>query len=933
MTTVSSNMIITDETLSQISRELLGTEEIHFDFTHILVGDGEFPLENNSGPILNHVYNFPVELIARNRNNILLSAVIDENAFLTIKELALYCNYSDGTKHIFSKLSGLNVKKKADLIYRLIIHVNLNLNVVNTVAFPKVIIKDVEYINTSEFTNVKDIYAYTIENLERMIKTNALGIGAYLNGLSKDKENASFLPLRPYGLNIDEYGKMSELKPVGVGYNQPQTFYKYYDSLKELKNSYFSLFNYSNLKAKFSKEPEFYTEFDKDLVKGFGSAIINSDGTATIPSTEVTGRIQLTTFTPMDFNKWNYTVSFKTPKNTTNTLSILNFCNKVHYQPMVLDIINKKCRLRLGSKSSLNLNYNPGEDQEIENITCYNGTNSPEGYIEWIPNTSSIPNLHVNVVGSPTIASTDVYNFTSSDYLTTNKISFSDSNWTFNLSFNTGETAGGTIFSYGEPTSSGLRGLTFYISGSTDKTLNVSFSFDGSTVGGTISVSNIENNMSYKLSLVFDGSTYSLLLNGTVVGTLSSSSHIWTSSNVLTYFGVSNINGATSNPFSGSISLLETTFLKGLTTTWTAACLMDRILTTDISPSAVSTFYDQEKFEMPSITFSSFFEGNIIEQDLFDVQGGRKYIVNAEFNRNTCKIDYSEDGGNFVTALNMSIGNSINTVSDIIIGATYSAYDDEYTGQFSGTLYLDGFKIGFSWFNFENIEKFKKEYKFTKLIEVKDSTSLVDYFAIPEYTRNYFKVNDLCEENPDYSLEVLDGVITGFKDNIDFTDPNGFTLVTKAYLRDIAKSKVILAKGDVFTGEFYFILEFIGKADSPTSPYIKFTYYLGDQSVVITKNIYENEVVSYTSQPITFFIMFDGAPSPTIKIYKNNNLIAVRSLASNSSLNPKRYFLTSKLDEIEEGEDNRTLYGILSFSGILNNTEIYHINNLLDTNF
>lgn len=940
MTTVSSNMLITNETLSQISRELLGTENILFEFTHILVGDGEVPLENSSGPVLNHIYEFPIVELARNRNNILLTATIDENAFLTIRELALYCNYSDGTKHIFSKLTGLNVSKKADLIYKLIIHVNLNINVVNTVAFPQIIVKDPEYINTSEFENIKKIYTYTVENLERMIKTNALGIGAYINGLSQDINGTPFIPVRPYGLDSTEYGKMSELKPVGVGYNAPQVFYKYYDRLGEWKESYFSLFNYSNIKAKFPKEAEYYTEFDSSLVEGFGSAIIDNDGRATIPTTEITGRIQATNFAPINFNRWDYGVSFRTPKNISNTLSVLNFCNKTHYQPMVLDINEGKCRLRLGSKSVLTLTDTTGTIDVP--ITCHNGTNSPADYIEWEPSIQYIPNLHVDVVGNPMIASTDIFNFSTTDYVTTNRLSFSGNNWALLLSFNsgsvpppegqdpTGDTASGTVLSYGEPTSTGLKGVTISIS---SETLTVSLSFDGSTVGGTLTTTGIEDDSQYNLVLLFNGTTYTLQLNGEIVDTLSTSSQVWSSSNVEAYLGVNKVNNAIANSFTGSINLQSCSLIQAGITTWTGACFMTQIYTTEVSPNSNSIFYDQEKYPMNSLAFDSFYESNLLEEDLFEVKPEAKYVVLVKFDGSYYKVEYSEDNENFIQALNYPMGNMINTVSNLIMGATYSAYDNEYSGQFSGTLYLDKFYINFSDIDFEGVERDHKEYKFVKEIEIKSDVTLEDFYCIPEYKYNYFKVNNLCEEKENYALTVLNGNITGFKDNINFANDKGFCLILKTHIKDAMKDKTIIAKGNLETGEFYFTFEFKGKEENNGVAQIVFTYFLGDQSVSVAKNISDNEVVSYISQPVTFFITFDGASSPSIKIYRNNALIAVRTLPNNSSLDPNNYSLTNKIYENEEPSDERILNDIISIAGTLSTFDIYYINNLLDTNF
>ena len=50
MANVSSTMLITDESLSQISQELLDKEDIFFTFPELLISDGTYPLTNKSMP-------------------------------------------------------------------------------------------------------------------------------------------------------------------------------------------------------------------------------------------------------------------------------------------------------------------------------------------------------------------------------------------------------------------------------------------------------------------------------------------------------------------------------------------------------------------------------------------------------------------------------------------------------------------------------------------------------------------------------------------------------------------------------------------------------------------------------------------------------------------------------------------------------------------
>ena len=260
MANVSSNMLITDETLSQISLELLGREDVSFTFPYLMIGDATYPLENNSGPILNHIYMFPVTEIARSGNNILLTATIDEDAYLTIKELALYCRYGNGTTHVFSKITGLNVKKGKDLAYNLMIQVKLDLNVVNTIAMPEIVLKEVTYPKMSDFKTVKDVYAYTVENLERMIKTNALGIGSYSSQIMTDK------------------------KPVGVGYNTAQVYCAFQDKLNSWEDNFCATFAYASLQSLYKETEHTGYLFDGSSLELFGGAYIAPNGEGSVRS-------------------------------------------------------------------------------------------------------------------------------------------------------------------------------------------------------------------------------------------------------------------------------------------------------------------------------------------------------------------------------------------------------------------------------------------------------------------------------------------------------------------------------------------------------------------------------------------------------------------------------------------------------------------------
>ena len=150
-----------------------------FNFTNVLIGDGTYPLTDSSTETFGHVYKCLVHEIKRTENNVLLTAQITGSTYLNIRELALYCE-SDGNSFIFSKISNIALDKREDLGYDLIIHVNLDLNVVNVNALPEVLIKGETYSKFSSLTEIKQVYNYMVTNLERCIRLNALGVGKYL---------------------------------------------------------------------------------------------------------------------------------------------------------------------------------------------------------------------------------------------------------------------------------------------------------------------------------------------------------------------------------------------------------------------------------------------------------------------------------------------------------------------------------------------------------------------------------------------------------------------------------------------------------------------------------------------------------------------------------------------------------------------------------
>ena len=319
-----------------------------FIFNKIMIGDGAYKLEDNSVPILNHVYSFPLTEITRTNNNVLLTTTINEEAYLTISELALYYDDEAGT-HIFSLISGLNVKKGRDVGYNLIIHVKLDLNVVNTVAFPEIIVKDKDYTNFSSFTTVKQVYSYVTENLERMIKLNAMGIGQYVNGTTIDKNNQTFTPTRPYGVSGTE-GSMTDRKPVGVGYNKAQVLYRAQNNLSQYVDDFIATHCYAKTKQKFT--PFSTSTFNTDSIDTFGDVSVKSNGLISLFAVPNYVRAKNS---PDISGSWNMQIVFNTSSDIETQQAITCFTGTSSTNPFYLSISNGYCNLQINDNDLLSV--------------------------------------------------------------------------------------------------------------------------------------------------------------------------------------------------------------------------------------------------------------------------------------------------------------------------------------------------------------------------------------------------------------------------------------------------------------------------------------------------------------------------------------------------------------------------------------------------
>ena len=147
-----------------------------FHFSKLVISDGKVPMTDSSDSLINHMYSFPVTEVTRNLNSILLKVSVDGSAHLKIREFGLFINQL-GKEVLYSILSGISIDKSEDLEYDLILVINIEMEVVNSYIFPRLVISDVNPVVLSEFERVKLAFLNTNIDMERAIKMNATELG------------------------------------------------------------------------------------------------------------------------------------------------------------------------------------------------------------------------------------------------------------------------------------------------------------------------------------------------------------------------------------------------------------------------------------------------------------------------------------------------------------------------------------------------------------------------------------------------------------------------------------------------------------------------------------------------------------------------------------------------------------------------------------
>ena len=199
---------------------------------------------------------------------------------------------------------------------------------------------------------------------------------------------------------------------------------------------------------------------------------------------------------------------------------------------------------------------------------------------------------------------------------------------------------------------------------------------------------------------------------------------------------------------------------------------------------------------------------------------------------------------------------------------------------------------------------------------------LTDYFHIPYYNHSAYSVYNL--ENSNSYLNILENTFEGTEDSIDFANGYGYTLSVKAELHD-AKDKIILAKGDVNTGNFYFVLKEENRS-------IVFEFYTGSEVITLSHYIEDEELGEYARYPLTFTFMISNETSPTLSLYKNNELLDQKQAGENTALIASDYNLVNILSTSDEDQEEKVVSDIVGMKGMLDEKELYYVNTVLNTN-
>ena len=330
----------------------------------------------------------------------------------------------------------------------------------------------------------------------------------------------------------------------------------------------------------------------------------------------------------------------------------------------------------------------------------------------------------------------------------------------------------------------------------------------------------------------------------------------------------------------------------------------------------------------------------IIDNSIFEIKLNVRYFIKLRYihNSNTPADSYyeiliSDDGESYQEIFTKYSERIMLPVKSMSIGveSSYNNSTNMYSisNPFKGTIYVNSLKI------ISNSEEWTPTTS-----EIINDTELIQFYHIPDYFKSRYILQDLCNPNL-YKLTVLETSIEGDGDLIDFSYKDGFSLCMNVSLKDIT-SKVLLAKTNL-TDRPYFLLAFLNST-------IYFIFFTKSKSIVLSKELSEDEIVSYLSNPILLSVVLKGNK---VCLYNRTTLIAsfqgifgeFRNYHHSSITNFIQYqalydicssLNLGNIDNLEEyvkeveGNQGRYIKNILAVQGALTEEELYFISILMN---
>lgn len=893
-----------------------------FRFTKVMLSDGTVPLTDDSVDLLDHVYSCEITEISRNNNNILLTANVGENIQISLREIGLY--FTDDNpiddegnvkEYLFSTIKDISVLKNKKVEYNLIIHVNIDINVVNTVAFPEIVVKKGDNPHKSDFQTIKDIFTYITTNMERMIKTNALGIGQYNGGPQSYFDPAS----------------MTDIKPVGVGYDYAQKWYRFLKDMSLFLDNSYATNSYGRLLHRLSN---YIKRFNPESIEVEGNTLVYEDGTISSFSINSYAK-SVTPYTVPEGYEWDYKTSFSTGTDVSTHQYVVNFSNETMRQPLLLEVTNEKCQLSIGATDEVIVSNGSMTDTyyRVNSSTSINGLT----FYPWYTRNNIFGyNPHVELIG-PNISLNDgiLTSFSGSNYAQTLRaINPLENSWELTLQFTTGY----DTENYIHPIicNYSVDNLVLYI---TNKKLNLTLQGtegDGTAIpiySGEINSGSFlfEPLTTYTIVLSYDRSTYKIIATNESTGdnieifSLDSSTPIMIDEKLI-------IGSNKSNGFAGSINLNNCSMYIEYNPAWEGVSQLTDLFTRTYNceeDNSTPIFYDSEGYEVTALQKVETVAQNFIVKRLFNVKPNTRYYVKIHYFYGEYSVEYSTDGNYYVPVLQGNYTSYLQDSSNVFYGI--AKINGTLEKPFMGSIFLQD--TSFTYYQKDSLGAVVETTKIDYITSRKSENELLDFFHIPTYAydRSLVTVNNLNDSTS--HIDIFEGTLKGGKDSIDFSKPEGFTLVTK-FLLNTQEDKLILAKGDLTSEHIYFTLEQKNRSSENENNELVFSLFLPNGTVVLTKEVTVNLLERYTRYPITVTITCDGNEySPLFNMYINTELVSSYAYYQHI-LNPAiaGMYLTNRLSYADEIVEDQVIYDVLSFKGVLSTDEILLINTILGTN-